>query len=114
MLVLIAAGVAAGGELRDPTRPPRLTPPPTPAPQPAREVEWKLTLIKYSPANRSAILNGQVVREGDRIARARVVKILRDAVMLELDGRRFRVTLHHPTIKTVTGARARRVSSGDD
>jgi hypothetical protein len=114
MLVLIAAGGAAGGELRDPTRPPRLAPPPTPAPQPAREVEWKLTLIKYSPVNRSAILNGQVVREGDRIARARVVKILRDALTLELDGRRFRVTLHHPAIKRVTGARARRVSSGDD
>ncbi len=96
LMVLLGAGGAASAGLVDPTRPPTAVGGAQPAPEAAPEVEWMLALVKFSPTHRSAVLNGRVIREGDRVAGARVLRILRDAVILEYRGRQLRVGLQHP------------------
>jgi hypothetical protein len=48
--------------------------------------EIKLTAILYSEEKSSAIINGKIVKEGDTINGAKVVKIHADGVELERDG----------------------------
>jgi MSHA biogenesis protein MshK len=82
----VAAAVLAAGALgcaveaaaaRDPMRPPR----PVAAPAAARPVpEPVLTAIIGSDARRVAIVNGRVVRAGDRVDGADILAVLEDGI----------------------------------
>jgi len=98
-LALALAGAAAdAGELADPTRP-EWRAQAAPAPEPAAPVAWTLTLVKIRGDARSAVLNGERVHEGDRIAGARVKRILPSSVLLETGHGEARVRLAGASIK---------------
>jgi len=90
---------ALAGDLSDPTRPPNRQPlrakkaPVTGAP------DWRLTMTRISPQERVAVVNGQVVRPGDRLKGARVLAVGPESVVLERDGRRHRVGLVGRSVK---------------
>lgn len=78
-------------ELRDPTRPKQ----PRQAPQ---EVETPVTRysvdsILVSDSRRIAVINGVSVAQGESVAGARVERIARDRVLLEVDGERRTLVL---------------------
>lgn len=105
LALLVGPAGAQNGELADPTRPPSVAGARPPAPKPAPPTEWVLTLVKFSAAQRSAVVNGRVVREGGHVGGARVIAIERDAVILQYEGRRLRVALQRPAVKARAGAR---------
>ncbi len=73
-----------------------------PAPAPAREPDPVVASILYSTGRRLAVIDGRIVRPGERAGGGRVLDILPKAVVLELpDGDRRTVELQAPT----TGAR---------
>lgn len=64
-------------------RPPEPGPPPPPPPPPPREPRLELQgLIQDPEGGMRAIINDELVREGDRLRGARVVRITRDCVSL--------------------------------
>ena len=67
-------------------QPDKATPPP-PAP------EFKLTGVLLGPGGGTAIINGRFMKVGDTIEGARVVKITKHAVTLELGARRITLRL---------------------
>lgn len=91
----VPALLEAGG--RDPMRPP--SPPvvdvtEAPAVEPAAShAELVVTGILYSPDRPSALVDTHVVREGQRISGATVVKIDADGVEFEMNGRTWRQTV---------------------
>jgi MSHA biogenesis protein MshK len=56
-------------------------------------ITWNLTGVRISGHDRSAILNGRVVRAGDWIEGARVIDIETDAVLIEHHDDRVRIRL---------------------
>ena len=70
LLCLAQVGAAQQPPLRDPMRP--YSPPAT---KKAANSGWRLTNIVRSPDSRVAVLNGQVVREGDTVNGAQVAAI---------------------------------------
>jgi hypothetical protein len=75
-----------------------------PAPAPAIEPDPVVTSILYSTGRRLAVIDGRIVRPGERAGGGTVLDILPKAVVLELpDGDRRTVELQAPT----TGARRR-------
>jgi len=52
---------------------------------------WELGGILYSNEKPSAVINKKIVREGDQINGARVVKINQESVILESNGSRFKI-----------------------
>jgi MSHA biogenesis protein MshK len=91
-LCVSGAVAAQDARLVDPTRPPQATSPapgsdqarPAPGPQ--------LQSVLISPNRRVAVINGQTVRQGDRVGDATVVKIDESSVHLRTG--RSRQTLH--------------------
>jgi len=62
------------------------------APRPAVDVsQYKVTGIMSGPSGSTAIINGQLYTAGQKIGQARVVKITRYSVVLEIGGRRVTV-----------------------
>ena len=95
-LLLLLAVEPLGAELPDPTQPA--------AGPPVRlgnrvEVNWVLSLIKITAAERTAVLNGRLVREGDSIDSAQVVRIGADSVVLRRDGQRRELKLAGQSVK---------------
>lgn len=90
---------ALAGELSDPTRPPNRQPVRVQKAPVTGPSDWRLTMIRISPRERVAVVNGRVVRPGDRIKGARVVAVGPEAVVLESDGRRHRVGLVGRSVK---------------
>ena len=95
-LLLLLAVAPLGAELPDPTQPA--------ARAPVRlgnsiEVNWVLSLIKITAAERTAVLNGRLIREGDSIDSAQVVRIGADSVVLRRDGQRREVKLAGQSVK---------------
>ena len=85
-------------DLRDPMQ---LTPPrekvrnePIQIEEVTPRVEFLVTGILYSQEEPTAIVNTRVVREGQQLSGATVVKIKRDSVEFEMNGRRWRQTVH--------------------
>lgn len=82
-----AAGVTAA-ELSDPTRPPGRTASAS-VRSPLDRADWRLTVVRIAPGNRSAVVNGEVVRVGDSVAGAQVVDIQPGRVVIDRDGARL-------------------------
>lgn len=57
------------------------------------EVEWRLSAIRIVSGRGTAVLNGKLVRSGDKLGKAQVMEIKPGAVVLDQDGRRFVVEL---------------------
>ena len=59
-------------------------------------VELVVTGILYSPDNPAAIVDTQIVHEGEQIAGATVEKIEKDGIQFEKNGRRWKQTVTQP------------------
>lgn len=84
---------AAADTLRDPMRPYHAR---SEAPErlERERQRWALSAVLVSDDRRVAIVNGRAVGEGDRIGRAKVRRIFRRGVELELDGRTVTLKLN--------------------
>ena len=82
LALLFAPSALADTDLRDPMRPQRAGV--TGATQ--AEQRFDVTAILYSDGRRVAVLNGQPVRDGDRIGDARIVAIDPGAVRIAYRG----------------------------
>jgi hypothetical protein len=74
----LAGALAAAGELRDPMRPP--APPPSAAASRPNLVPTKVTALFISETRRAAVVDGQLVRAGERAGLCYVEEILDDGV----------------------------------
>ena len=72
-------------------------------PQPGSRVEWVLNGIRLRDQDRTAIVNGKIVREGDEIDNATVVEIGETEVVLAHDHRRIVVRLLASNVKSRAG-----------
>lgn len=71
VLCSVPMGIRASAEtLHDPTRPVD-----TPHPQAGGDGGWQLNATRITPSQRSAVINGSRVREGEEINGARVLHI---------------------------------------
>ena len=61
--------------------------------------EFAVSAIKISDASKRALVNGQLVSEGDQIGDARVIKISQDGVLLEYLAEENRITLLPQTVR---------------
>ena len=88
---IVAAAVIAGGAVYLATRPaapaPAVAPPPAAAAAPAVP-ELRLTAISERDGAPIAVVNDSVVREGDRVDGARVLRIAPTEVVVEVGGAR--------------------------
>ncbi len=104
LLTLIMVAPAYAGELPDPTRPPLAVAMPQVVKAKEQPVlEWRLSMIRVSRIESIALLNGTLVREGDDVLSARVVKITPSSVLLEEDGKRFDVHVSKGIGKRLSG-----------
>jgi MSHA biogenesis protein MshK len=96
--LLMLAGIARAGDLRDPMRP-------AGAPAAARPVVASSLKLEgvIAGARRVAIINGRLVRAGDTIAGARILEVLAHSVRYERAGRIQTLTL--PVAQANTGVR---------
>lgn len=85
------SGAHAVSDLRDPTRPPgpRLESPATT--EPLADLSLESVLIGVD--RRIAVINGEVLGEGDSLAGARVISIDADGVLMHRAGQRRRLKL---------------------
>ena len=91
---LAVSGTAAATVLPDPTRPPEYRPQSLASRQLPKElVDWKVTAIRIAGEDRSAIINGNIVREGDSVGAARILEIQPVAVVLDYENRKLEVRL---------------------
>jgi len=82
--------------LVDPTRPPGYVEPAIAAQVAAEQSEvrtWSVSMIRVGARQRLAIVNGELVREGDQIGGVRVLKIEPRTVQLERRGKRYEVAM---------------------
>ncbi len=95
---LIVPQPANGADLPDPTRPPRLRTGerPTTVTGPS---DWQLRMTRTSSGQPVAVLNGKVVKPGDRVAGARVLAIKPSVVELSKGEKRFQVKLPRVFVK---------------
>lgn len=101
MLLLLSLNAGAN-TLPDPTKPYGYDTPRTEIIEfiePREGVTWILSGVRISEQDRSAILNGKVVRAGDWIKDARVISIETDAVVIEHLDDQIRIRLLDYDIK---------------
>lgn len=65
----------------------------------AKRVALKLESVLVSSTRKVAVINGQVVAEGETIGGARVVSIAKDKVRLRKSGKTISLTLKHADIR---------------
>ena len=100
LVLLVSVSLVALAEVRDPMRPPpfalqkykleklKKNPPPAPAPKSQQEEQpWVLNSILYSNERQHAVINNVLVRKGDTIRGARLVRLTPDSVRLVRKGR---------------------------
>ena len=102
-LGLLAARIGMGAELPDPTRPYLYDITPPVSLQGKGKEEWRLSGVQIRADSKSAILNGQVVKVGDRIGAASVVRIEPWQVTLNEDYRSIVVKLLTTNVKVRAG-----------
>lgn len=78
----------AVAQLPDPTRPAFWSQQTAPVfveqvQQPGKKIEWRVTAIRIAPDDRTAIVNGKLVRTGDSVSTAVVREINHSAVVIE-------------------------------
>jgi len=94
MASALAAAPDAGVPLPDPTRPYAFaTAIEVEQDLPAAGVQWRLNGIRIRAGDRSAILNGRVVKPGDSVGGAKVVEINPAEVVLMQDSQKIVVKL---------------------
>lgn len=79
--------------LPDPTRPAQYQSAAVVQDLPTELVDWRVTAIRISEQDRSAIVNGTIVRVGDSIGPARVLEIQPVQVILDYDNTKVAVRL---------------------
>jgi len=102
--VLYAIAGVSAATLPDPTRPPDYSvnigtseqPPESPA-------DFNLTATRIDKDNRSAIINGHLLRVGDPIGSAKLVEIHPAYVVLDYQQKRLVVRLYKQILKTARG-----------
>lgn len=92
------ANVIANTELPDPTRPATfidqdLEPAVYEEPLLNEKISWKLSAIRISDKDKTAILNGKLVRAGDNINSAKVLEINPMSVVIDHEDRKLIVKL---------------------
>lgn len=102
--LLVSTHTIAVESLPDPTRPPQFQMAPVVQALPVELVNWKVTAIRISASDRSAIINGAIVRTGDMLGSATIREILPDQVVLDHDNKQVTVRLFNQIIhkKSVT------------
>ena len=94
---LMAVAGSVHAELADPMRPGGYEGGAT-----ASGPRWVLQSTLVSDTRRLAVVNGDIVRIGDRIGGARVLSIHYGEIWLERNGRRFRLSLKPTEVKKGT------------
>lgn len=96
VFALSQGSASAIAELPDPTRPADFSV----APEiietyelPKELIDWSVSAIRISGSDRSAIVNGKLVRVGDQIGPARILEINPAAVVLDYEKRQVYVRL---------------------
>lgn len=92
-LWVVAAEVQAqpASRLKDPTAPPRTALGPMVVAKPAARLSLNSILI--GPGRKVAVINGEIVGEGDTLAGARIMKISSGSVLVRAAGQASRLTL---------------------
>ncbi len=98
---LVAGGPAGAERLPDPMRPPQTGARTAPAPM-GEPQDWKLHMIRISPDQRLAVINGRIVKPGDEVSGARVLSVGTNSVQLRKGAKRFSVALSRATVKRPT------------
>lgn len=87
LLLVLHASLASfplrAAELIDPTRPPRGAETPPPTREAATRSGWTLESTLVAPDRRVAVINGELVTEGESIGGARVVEIRKLEVLVQ-------------------------------
>lgn len=103
LLLLLLPTVTAAESLPDPTRPFGYGSSPVVIVEeeelPSEQVNWHLSGIRISPDDRSAILNGRLLREGEKVDGAELVEIRPVSVLIDFENKRIRVDLLSLDIK---------------
>jgi len=60
---------------------------------PREQINWRLSGVRIAPDDRSAILNGKLLRKGGMVDGAEVVEINPDSVLIDFDNKRIRIDL---------------------
>lgn len=66
---------------------------------PREQINWRLTAIRIAPQDKTAILNGRLVRVGDMVDGAVIVEINPAAVLIDFEDKRIRIDLLKVNIK---------------
>lgn len=66
---------------------------------PGKKIEWRLTAIRIAKNDRSAILNGKLVRVGDMVNSATVIEIQPRAVIVDHEEKKLIVKLLSMEVK---------------
>jgi hypothetical protein len=98
-MISALAAADTGAMLPDPTRPYAFATTVQAETLPAEGVQWRLSGVRIREGEKSAILNGKVVRIGDRLAGATIVEVNPADVVLTQDGQRIVVKLILSSIK---------------
>ncbi len=90
LFFVISGSAHAVSELPDPTRPAYWLQQSQPVfveqvQQPGRKIEWRVSAIRIAPDDRTAIINGKLVRVGDTVSTAIVREIQHASVIIEED-----------------------------
>lgn len=91
LLALLLALPASAVALTDPTRP--WSAGTYGQPSGSDNAGWNLDSVLVSSSRRVAIINGRDVSEGERVGNARVISIRRNSVVLQENGKQFRLGL---------------------
>jgi len=108
LILLLLSGFAPGAgtaTLPDPTRPPDYTPNPFIVEPEQQETDFNLTAVRIDETSRSVIINGKLLREGDRIESAQILEIHPAHVILDYEDKRLVVRLYSSFSKTTSDSR---------
>lgn len=102
LILLLPLSVAAE-PLPDPTRPFGYGVDPIVVIQeealPREQINWHLSGIRIAPDDRTAILNGRLLREGGTVDGAELIEIRPASVLIDFENKRIRVDLLNIDIK---------------
>lgn len=106
-LYMVPGLLHAEAELPDPTRPADYITIPTDIEVvevedlPKQLIDWSVTSIRISSEDRSAIVNGRLVRIGDEIGPAKIIEIKPILVVLDYDDRHVVVRLFRNNVQKI-------------
>lgn len=91
---LLVIGSVRAAVLPDPTRPAQYRPEALIVQELPKElINWKVTAIRIAGGDRTAIVNGSIVREGDIVGPAEILEIQPVSVVLNYDNKKISVRL---------------------